>query len=85
MQTYNDGVVRIYSVENIAEPGRTPKKGIQYKCDLRYSERTVGLNRFWTAKQAQVEIDLLLRVQKLRDVSTQDIAIPNDGNQYKIV
>jgi len=85
MQTYNDGVVKLYCVKNIAEAGNRPKEALHLKRVLRYAERTVGLGRFWTAKQAQVEIDLLLRVQKLRDVSTQDIAIPNDGQQYKIV
>lgn len=85
MQTFNDGVVKIFSVRNVAEPGDAPKKKLSYKQRLRYTERIVGIKRFWTAKQAQAEIDLLLRVPKLRNISTQDIAIPNDGEQYKIV
>lgn len=81
----NDGVVKIYSVEDISEPGNMPKDGLTLKQTLRYKERTVGMGRFWTAHQAQARIDLLLRTHKLRDVSTQDIAIPNDGKQYRIV
>lgn len=82
---FNDGVVKIYSVENVAEDGDRPKECLKLKHTLRYKERTVGMDRYWTAKQAQAKIDLLLRAPKLRDISTQDIAIPVDGNQYKIV
>lgn len=85
-QTFNDGIVSIYSVEDIALPGNMPKEGLSLKeGNLRYDERTVGMGRYWTAMQAQARISLLLRVQRLRNVSTQDIAIPNDGEQYRIV
>ncbi len=32
-----------------------------------------------------VNVRYLLRCPLLRDVSTQDVAIPNDGKQYRIV
>lgn len=84
-QYFNDGVVNIYSVGNIAPPGNMPKEGLTLKVGpLRYKERTVGMGRFWTAMQAQVKIDQVIRVQQLRSISTQDIAIPNDGKQYEI-
>lgn len=85
IQTFNDGVVNIYSVDNIAEPGSMPKKGLTLKVGpLRYKERTVGMGRYWTAMQAQARIDMVLRVQRIRSVSTQDIAVPNDSEQYII-
>lgn len=84
-QTFNDGIVNIYCVENIAEPGNMPKDGLVLKIEnLRYTERTVGMGRYWTAAQAQVRIEQLLRVPRISSVSTQDIAIVN-GQQYKIV
>lgn len=84
-QTFNDGAVNIYSVGNIAEPGNMPKDGLTFKVGpLRYKKRTVGMGRFWTAMQAHAQIDQVLRVPQLRNVSTQDIAIPNDGQQYEI-
>lgn len=84
-QQFNDGIVDIYSVQNIAEPGNMPKDGLKIKIsNLRYEERTVGMGRYWTAAQAQVRIEQLLRVPRIRSVSTQDIAIVN-GQQYKIV
>ena len=84
-QTYNDGIVNIYSVSNIADPGNMPKDGLKIKASgLRYEERTVGMGRFYTAKQSNARIDLLIRAPQLRSVSTLDIAIPQDGKQYKI-
>lgn len=85
-QKYNDGVVSIYSVGNIAEPGNMPKEGLVPKVvSLRYAKRTVGMGRYWAALQAHAKVDMILRVPQLKNVSTQDIAMPIDGHQYKIV
>lgn len=85
-QIFNDGIVKIYSVGNIAKLGNMPKEGLTLKVGpLRYRERTVGMSRYWVAMQAQAKVDLVLRVSQIRNVSTQDIAIPNDGMQYKII
>lgn len=84
-QQFNDGVVKIYSVSNIAEPGKMPVETLELKYTLRYKERTVGLQRYYTALQANITVSHVLRCPFLRNVSTQDIAIPNDGQQYRIV
>ncbi|NTV91187.1 MAG: hypothetical protein HGA22_12640 [Clostridiales bacterium] len=84
-QAYNDGVCSIYSVGNTADPGNMPKQGITIKeGPLRFEERTVGMSRFWNAKQAAVKIDRLIRMPKLISVSSQDIAVFPDGSQYEI-
>jgi len=84
-QSYNDGVVVVYAVENIAQPGSMPADKITQKESLRYDERTVGLNRFYAAMQNNVNIKYVLRCPRIRSVSTLDVAVPNDGKQYKIV
>lgn len=83
-QSHNDGVVKIYSVENISAPPDMPKEGLALKHTLRYKERTVGLTRANIAEQVGVTVAYVLRVPRLRDVSAQDVAIPNDGKQYRI-
>jgi hypothetical protein len=83
-QQFNDGVVRIYEVTNTAPPGGMPTDGITLKQTLRYRERTVGLTRRNFARQDGVVIRYVLRCPLLRDVSAQDVAIPNDGKQYRI-
>lgn len=86
IQTYNDGVLYVHTVGNIAEPGYMPREGLTLKTGpLRYCERTVGMKRFEAAMQNQTRIDLLLRVPQRREVSTHDVAIPNDGHQYRVV
>ena len=84
-QTFNDGVLNIYSVGNIAEPGSMPKEGLTLKiASLRYEERIVGMGRFWTAMQAMAKIDMVVRVPRFKSVSTQDVVIL-DEEQYSIV
>ncbi len=84
MQSFNDGVVRLYEVGNIGPRGGMRVEGLKIKATLRYKERTVGLNRFLANKQNNVNIQYLLRCPRLRNISTQDIAIPNDGKQFRI-
>ena len=84
-QTFNDGVVDIYSIKNIAEPGNKPKEGLVSKISgLRYEERTVGMSRYWTAKQEHAQIEQLIRTQRINSVTVHDVAIIN-GQQYDIV
>ena len=83
-QTFNDGIVKIYCVTNSAPPPLMPKESLQLKKTMRYKERTVGLNRHYVAKQAGVNVKYVLRCPRVRGVSPQDIAIPNDGEQYRI-
>ena len=84
-ETFNDGLVQVFSIVNGAEAGDKPIELLRRKCRLRYKERTVGMGRFYTALQAQARIDRLLRCQRIEGVSTLDIAIPNDNAQYRIV
>jgi hypothetical protein len=85
-QTFNDGVVSIYSVDNIGESGNMAKEGLKIppKVEaLRFEERIVGMGRFWSAKQYQIKIDRMIRVPRIQSVSSQDVAVLVDG-QYEI-
>lgn len=84
-QTYNDGVLTIYRVTNIAEAGNKPKDEIEKIEDLRYDEKTVGMSRFYTGLQVKRKIELLLRTQRRDTVKADQIVIPNDGQQYRII
>lgn len=41
------------------------------------------MNRFYAAMQNNVKVDMVIRVHRLSDVSTQDVAVVN-SEQYKI-
>ena len=83
-QTFNDGNLRIYSVENTAGPGNKPNETLTLKRTLRYHRRIVGSQRFYSARQEQIKISHVLRCPEVKNISTQDIAVPNDGRQYHI-
>lgn len=84
VQTFNDGVVKIYNSIDSASPGDMPGEALSLKETMRYHERTVGITRQSAAKQDNAEIKYVLRCPLRRNVSAQDVAIPNDGKQYKI-
>lgn len=83
-QTYNDGIVTICSVENIAKPGYQPVIGLQNKVVLRYQEQRLGINRLYLSRQNQVELEKVLRIPYWEGISSQDVAVLTDGRQYRI-
>ena len=83
-QDFNDGLVRIYAVTDGAKPGYQTKVVPTLKCVLRYQEQRLGLQRTYLAKQAQVEVERVIRTPRLKEVSTQNVAVTEDGRQYRI-
>ena len=82
MQTFNDGILSICSAKD-HEDGTTTLT-VKHAL-LRYHERTVGINRYYRAKQESVEISMLVRIPWHGDVSTQDVAVLGDGRQFGIM
>ena len=83
-QNYNDGLVQIFAVSNAAAPGRMPVEQLTPKIKLRYEERSLGLQRYYSGKQNQVEVERVIRTPRRREVSSQDVAVTEDGAQYRI-
>lgn len=83
-QRYNDGIVRIYSVTDTAEPGYAPVETPTEKIKLPYEERRLGITRYFSGAQNQMQIDRVLRVQRAGKVNTQDIAVTEDGQNYRV-
>lgn len=82
-QPFNDGVVTICNVTDVAKPGYAPVEKLEEKIKLRYEEQRLGINRLYQSRQAQVEISRVIRVPKARDISAQDVAVLG-GKQYRI-
>ena len=83
-QAYNDGVVTVYAVTDAARPGYQPKPSLTRKAVLRYEEQRLGIQRFYSGKQNQVELERVIRTPRHGDVTNQDIAVTEDGKQYGI-
>ena len=83
-QSYRDGVVRIYTVTDAAQPGYQPKPALTLAEALFYQERRVGLQRYYSSKQAQVQVERVIRTQLRSAVNPQCVAVTEDGVQYGI-
>ena len=78
MESYNDGIVKIYRTKNVSEPGRRPVEKLVFLMQLRFRERTVGNTKYNLAKQTGVEVVRLVRCPRLRNVSSHDFAAIKD-------
>lgn len=83
-QSYNDGVVSIYTVEDVAQPGYQPKPEKTLKVVLRYEEQRLGIHRYYSARQNQIDVQRVIRVQKSVPINNQDLAETEDGRKYRI-
>ncbi len=84
-QTYNDGLVDIYRVEDDAEPGYAPKPSLIKVGVLAFEERRLGIQRYYQGRQNQVQIEHVLRVRKGFPVDTQMVAVIRGAEaQYAI-
>ena len=83
-ESYNDGIVNIYTVQDGAAPGYRPMPVLVLVKRMRYQERYLGINRLYSGRQNQVDIQRIVRVQKVPGVSNQNVAITEDGQQYRI-
>ena len=80
-QQYNSGVLTVCALTDTAKPGLRPTPRLTPKVMLRYEECRLGITRLYQARQTQVEIE---RVVRRLDISPQDVAITEDGRQYRI-
>lgn len=84
-QNYNDGVVAIFAVVDTAKPGYQPQPGKpQAKYTLRYEERRLGIQRYYSSLQNQIQLDRVIRVPRVAGITTQDIAVTEDYQAYRI-
>ena len=83
-QPLNDGTVQICDVVDISEPGYRPVQKLHPKVLLRYENQRVGINRFYSGMQNQIQVDKVIRVPKALVITTQDVAVTEGGAEYRI-
>lgn len=83
-QPFDDGMVTVYAVTDDAAPGMRPVEKLTAKVKLRYQEQRLGLQRYYAGQQNQVQIERVIRVPRAPGISSQDVAITEDGRQYRI-
>lgn len=83
-QSFGSGLVTVYAVEDEGKPGLRPVKLLNKKFSLAYENQKLGIQRFYSGQQNQVEIQRVIRCPNPGRISTQDVAITEDGTRYCI-
>ena len=83
-QPFADGVVTIFSCKDKAPAGLQPVEELEKKLVLRYEELRVGLQRYYEARQNQIQVERVIRVPRAGQVTSQDVAETEDGRRYRI-
>lgn len=66
----DNGIMTVYRQENVSQPGDMPQYTWSPVWQSYYGEKTVGINRYYTAKAHDDQTDMLIEVQRNRDIST---------------
>lgn len=80
----DNGLLKLYTLKNIATAGEMPKQALVEVGTAYYSERTVGYNRIYAAMGADQQIDMLVRCWNTELPTDAQYVILEDGQQYQI-
>lgn len=83
-QPLNDGIVQICRVVDVSESGYRPVKKLEPIVTLRYENQRVGIQRYFSSMQNQIQVDKVIRVQKALEITNQNVAVTEDGAEYRI-
>lgn len=84
-QRYNDGLVTIYAETDGATNGHLPAPSLTPVVTLAYQERKLGIKRYYDARQNQIHVERVIRVQRSTvSITNQEIAETEDGKKYRI-
>lgn len=82
--TFDDGILKIYSVENMAEPGKKPVYRLVEKSKHYFGYQTVGVTRYYEAKKADSIIEAAVRIPDWNNILATDICILENNVQYRL-
>lgn len=80
----DNGLLTLYALDNVADPGDMPREALAEIGKAYYSERTVGYNRLYAALGADQQIDMLVRCHNIEIPAKAGYVILEDGEQYRI-
>lgn len=92
--TFDDGIVGVYELTKIKIPGKMPTDGLTEKERFYFGYETLGINRYYTALQANQSIEAVLSIPgwntikantHIAIIADADGVIDADSAQYRIV
>lgn len=84
-QQYDDGFLKVYGTKDVSDPGEFESiQTVVKHSRICYQDRTVGYSRFMQGRQIDMEIDRLLRIQRVSDIHVFDVIETEDGEQFQV-
>lgn len=84
--TFDDGIMTVYSAEDQAALGAMPVPKLTPKDQYYYGYDQIGITRYYTALQANQQVDAVINIPGWNDIKNTDIVILQEQPeiQYQI-
>ena len=82
--TFDDGILSIYYADNVASNGSKPVLKLKLKAKHFFCFDNLGITRYYTALQANQQIEFVVNVPDWIDVLATDICVLENSYQYRI-
>ena len=76
---FDGGLVKVYKITEISEPGDLPTEGLEFQSVYHFEERSIGMTRNYMAMQSNKQIDRLIRIWQDRAVDVGCVCLITDG------
>jgi len=84
-QEFNDGVLSVYRASDDNSTGDMPQSTLTKIHEaIRYEERTVSANRFWSGLQNDITLAKTLRIPNIGNVRANDIVVDVNKTQFYV-
>ncbi len=82
--TFDDGILRVCEITNVAENGDLPREGLQETASFYFGYDVLGINRYYTALNAKVNLSHVVNIPGWNEFDPRSIVVMEDGRQYRI-
>lgn len=84
--TFDDGILTVYNVKNIAQPGDRPVQGLEKKGQYYFGYARIGVTRYYNAMQASQEVSAVVNIPGWNDVKNTDVVVVSETPdlQYQV-
>lgn len=92
--TFDDGIVGVYELTQVKVPGKMPTEGLSLKERFYFGYETLGINRYYTALQANQQIEAVISIPgwntikantHIAVIADPDGLLDSTCDQYRIV
>ena len=82
--TFDDGILHIYDLVQVSNNTLKPEFRLSERAAFYFGFDVVGINRYYTAMRANVQIDAVVNIPDWDEVNPLCIVVLEDNKQYKI-